>query len=344
MLHSTLSRFQASMVGAIIGIHLVDQGSPLLKLDNDFSGRSTYSDQFQVGLLEEMILRVAQGLILTRGSSVDWSQIAQWPQRGSGKFQAPCLSEAIVAAVPAILLYHESRAALDQNLQQLAQVWWPGQPVYPQVELFCGISHIIAELYQSQLVPRDLIPTLLQRDSSELFSWLHPIQDLIEAAASLDRAIVVLYSQISLDSQIRPFQAEISTVALALYCFLYTPREPQLTVLRALRTRSIAPLAAVISCILSSIYNGLIGLPISWRATLEKQGMPSLNQIKAGSLSRESSQVEQIRGYSNEGVVLQLGTQLFTIWSGSYHKALDICAFTVNYPFVTPRFVDSGSI
>ena len=92
-------------------------------------------------------------------------------------------------------------------------------------------------------------------------------------------------------------------LGLALYCFLTSPEEPRLTIMRALSCEYSPQLTATLTGILTGAYNGLGGIPINWRS--------GLHQTQAGQTA-----ISMLWRLPAEQSLRQLSEVLLAAWSG----------------------------
>ncbi|MCD8489585.1 MAG: ADP-ribosylglycohydrolase family protein [Desertifilum sp.] len=203
---------------------------------------------------------------------------------------------ALGAIVPVACFYHENRLLLHKQLASLGQSY----AFTPEIQLNAVIlSQILALIFKEQLlVPLNVLPQLTEQfnaelehlDSKELLPQLHHLQTLLEQGATLE----AVESQLS-----HPCTATLSMLR-ALYCFLSTPEDFRLVVLRAARTSKTPQLTSAIAGMLAGAYNSFSGIPLSWRLGWHK-------------LSHAQGTPPDIRHLS------QLAHHLWAAWSGSYY-------------------------
>jgi hypothetical protein len=104
----------------------------------------------------------------------------------------------------------------------------------------------------------------------------------------------------------------ITCIALAFYCFVSTPQEPALSVLRAAQTGLTMPMVSTITGALSGAHNGFYSFPVSWQLQLKRT---------ASSSQAISTEPQTIQEMVFVGESLQRATELFAVWSGSYNTA-----------------------
>jgi ADP-ribosylglycohydrolase len=107
---------------------------------------------------------------------------------------------------------------------------------------------------------------------------------------------------------------ESASVALAFYCFLSTPEDIRLSVMRAVRAGVEPMLTGMLTGALSGAYNSTAGMPAAWRVALS---------LPAGTTS-----LRELWGVAGAAEILQLAARLFAAWSGVYQPAeagIELC-------------------
>lgn len=98
-------------------------------------------------------------------------------------------------------------------------------------------------------------------------------------------------------------------IALAFYCFLNTPEDLRLSVVRAARCGIAGQITCALTGALSGAYNGVAAIPVEWRqvssAELKSQ---QLADGQEPSLWRTGSDVK----------IVELANNLFAVWAGVY--------------------------
>lgn len=272
--YSLLSRFRGIFVGVAIAnsqVETVDQG------DRAFS----------------LMLASAESLIRCGGLN-----LSDWQKHCRKKENFPIsLEYSWVALLPIALFYHEDEFRLAQQLKQVISLW-------PEIEsresdlmaLGWAISHVIKQKTEASTT----IPHIFER----LESWkkndppvfgqnLEKINRLLGEYASLETAMVRLKINDDPDS---------AAIALALYCFLSTAENFQISVQRAARTQPQPHLTALLTGAFSGAYNGWAAIPITW-------------YLSESTTAIGQSQIIQL---------LTVADRLFASWLGIYHMAKDL--------------------
>ncbi|GAC1495774.1 MAG: hypothetical protein NVS2B14_09630 [Chamaesiphon sp.] len=193
-------------------------------------------------------------------------------------------SEAAIATVPVMLFFHENETILAEQLK-LAAATWQGDDLSGMGVL--AVGYAIAQALTEKLNPDLLITktlTYLQNSQTPLVQQLEQVQTLLKQRACLDTAFTYLCR----DSH----PTSTTPIALAFYCFLSTPEDFRLSLMRAAQTAYQPQTTVALTSILSGVYNSLAGIPLSWRLLLN-------------------------RTYTCE--ILHLADRLLGVWSGVYN-------------------------
>lgn len=161
--------------------------------------------------------------------------------------------------LPVALFYHENLPRLEEYIcgHRLR-----GARPDLQVEVL-GIGVAIALLCKEQASPQTLIPQLLAHDflsGTNLHGQLQQVQTLLQKQSSLS----VVWSEVNPEpaSGISPLG---TALAMACYCWSSTADTFALTVTRALTLPQSPTIAALIAGALSSVFNGVHGIPLAWQ-------------------------------------------------------------------------------
>ncbi len=243
MQYALLNRFKATLVGAALG-----EAWAIKTISATRNAQETALRQPSVTsplLLQPLTHHYLQQLLRTRHSS--------WEPFDQGLSGPDVTGKMAIALLPVGLFFHEDRLKLWQNLEQaIAQVQNP--EIDPRGVF--AVEFAIAEILQERLDPLTLIPQLLATlDDVEgsLIEQLRQVQTLLTQQAGLDAALKLG----------RPEGA----IALAFYCFLSTPEDFRLSLLRAARSHQ--PAVCALTAALSGAYNGLSGMAIEWRLAID---------------------------------------------------------------------------
>jgi hypothetical protein len=234
MQYALLNRFQATLVGAALG---------------EVRGMTDRQQTFFTKPLplQTLTQHYLQQLLQSR-SLEPFDQELSTPQV-TGKMA--------IALLPVGLFFHEDHLKLWQNLERAIV-----RVQAPQIDRrgVFAVEFAIAEILQERLDPLTLIPQLLAT---------------LEGLSSLDSPFIqqlqqvqtLLQQQAGLESVLKLGRSE-SEIALAFYCFLSTPDDFRLSLLRAAQTHQ--PVVYALTGALSGAYNGLNGMAIEWRLAIDQ--------------------------------------------------------------------------
>lgn len=215
----------------------------------------------------------------------------------------PTASNAIITSLPVSLIYHEDELKLQQKLQQWANVWQN----YLEINLSnLVVGYIIAQVLTERLDPLTLIPKIIDYIGKKepLVGQLRQVEKLINQGANLDAAINHLSKNVkSLEKQqifCEGQQRSLSSaffipISLALYCFLSTPEDFGLALLRSARTGWSTQTCTIVGT-LSGAYNSSAGVPVEWRQTMGVE----------------------LLGMKDEMEIMKLAKSLWAVWCGVY--------------------------
>jgi hypothetical protein len=161
---------------------------------------------------------------------------------------------AIIAMVPVILFFHADRIKLRAillNISQRLHLDWE------TCSSAIAIGYIISRSLTETCTPKSILSQL----SAEMEN-LHPL--LLQQLSTIHR---LLHRPTSL----RQISQELTTdthptlaaTVIAIYCFLSTPEEFSLTILRAYHSESGNRFTCAIAGVLSGAYNSLTGIPLN---------------------------------------------------------------------------------
>ncbi len=216
---------------------------------------------------------------------------------------SPTASNAIITSLPVSLIYHEDEFKLQQKLQEWGKVWQN----YLEINLSnLVVGYVIAQALTDRLDPLTLIPKIINyiEEKEPLVGQLRQVEKLINQGANLDAAITHLSKNVkSLEKQqifCEGQQRSLSStffipISLALYCFLSTPEDFGLAVLRSARTGWATQTCTIVGT-LSGAYNSSAGVPVEWR---QKMGV-------------------ELLGMNDEVEIMKLAKSLWAVWCGVY--------------------------
>jgi hypothetical protein len=161
---------------------------------------------------------------------------------------------AIVAMLPLMLFFHDDRVKLREVLVTACHSW---QLDWETCSSAVVLGYIISRSLKETLTPRTVIAEMLEETSNLhplLFQELGTIDRLLDSSSSLHRVIQ------KLTATAHPI---ITPTILAIYCFLATPEDFSLAILRARRTNYGVGFTCALTGILAGTYNSLTGIPLN---------------------------------------------------------------------------------
>ncbi|HLO50369.1 MAG TPA: ADP-ribosylglycohydrolase family protein [Kamptonema sp.] len=250
-------------------------------------------------------------------------------------------SEAAVATLPTAMFFHENKAQLREKLEQLAVVWH--SPNYVEQDSIAGplaVGYAIARALKEKLNPASLIPetvTYLGVDTP-LTALLLQVQILLDQGASLEAAVIQLCKNVVVQQKQHVLEGKSEAkfvspssflpIAIAFYCFLNTPEDLRLAVVRAARTGIEPQLTCSLVGAISGAYNSKVSIPLEWRLAVEQNSASS--ELAAG-------RAPLLWGKASYGEIVELAANLLAIWSGAYHS--DSASELLSYPVVAAPYV-----
>jgi ADP-ribosylglycohydrolase len=244
MRYSVVSRFQGTLLGAVLG---------------ELASNSSHQLQ-GAGALEITSLHWSPMAILCASSLINLGRFDQqdWRQRLQQEFKKTESSHCgILATLPVALFFHDNIIKLRKNLLLAAQIW-QDEPLVRDGIL--AVGYAIAQSLTETLAPSTLISQTIEfigETSTSLPEKLLKINHLLESGAGLER----VQSEISKEEKLS------YAVALAFYCSLSTIEDFRLSVRRASQIHH-CPYMGGITGALSGAYNSLVGIPVTWQLML----------------------------------------------------------------------------
>lgn len=231
MQHLLLTRFQGAFIGA----------------------QTIYLTTYQLAP-NQLAIETAPALVggidsLTRCGRFD---LQDWLQSTFPTTDDP--RRAIVAMLPLMLFFHDDRVKLREVLVTTCHSW---QLDWETCSSAVVLGYIISRSLKESLTPRTVIAEMLEETSNlhpRLFQELGTIDRLLDSSSSLQRVIQ------KLTATAHPI---ITPTVLAIYCFLATPEDFSLAMLRARRTDDDARFTCALTGILAGTYNSLTGIPLN---------------------------------------------------------------------------------
>jgi hypothetical protein len=212
------------------------------------------------------------------------------------EYQVQC----VLAALPVALFFHENPIKLRQNLLEVVKIWG-GDLILRDIVLVFGYA--IALSLQERLTPSSLIPQLvafLGETSTEIPQQLLKVQELWLQKASLEH----VKGEFRRENQLSEMIAIPTVVNYALYYFISSLEDFQLSVLRSSQSKDLFPAVSIVTGVLSGAHNSISGIPVFWQAY----------NWQADKSSSHSSQTTE----NSFREIIELSDQLFAVWSGIY--------------------------
>jgi ADP-ribosylglycohydrolase len=231
MQHLLLTRFQGALIGGNI-IYLTPQQIAPNQLTIDTAP----------------ILKAGIASLMRCGgfNEQDWlastSSVAAHPDR------------AIVAMLPIMLFFHDDRVKLREVILNISRSW---QLDWETCSCAVAIGCIIARSLAESFSPRAIIPQVLD----EMIN-LHPL--LFQQLGAVDR---LLEQSSSLAQTAQKFLATahpiIAETVLAIYCFLSTPEDFSLAILRARQVKAKSQFICTLTGIFAGTHNSYTSIPLN---------------------------------------------------------------------------------
>ncbi len=210
-------------------------------------------------------------------------------------------AEALLSTLPLSLFFHDNSFKLRQMSQRV-----PNFSELPHVQTWIlAIGFAIAQCLKEQLDPLQLIPRTVVYLNHEIaapgsvclafINKLEQIQTLLQEGRNLQAALRLASS--------RGVESVNGAIAAAFFCFLSTPEEMRLSLLRAAQSNSLPQIVCGLTGTLSGAYNSAAGIPLEWSIIASEP---------ARTLAWNMSGVE----------ICQLATHLFSAWSGVYRPTI----------------------
>ncbi|MBW4524349.1 MAG: ADP-ribosylglycohydrolase family protein [Phormidium tanganyikae FI6-MK23] len=277
MQSALLYRFQAAMIGAVVGETIGIQASGRVPTRRDSLGLMRFYAE----------------------SLIDPSRIEQ---PSDPIFREPLTTaESAIALLPVFLFFHEDFPKLRQNVQTVLKLWQ--NPAVSELDLL-AIGYTLSQALLESLNPRRFVTSMFEAllappEGIPKLQRLQQVETMVQQGLGLEDAtqLILTLSDATLGD---------AEIALSLYCFLSTPGDFRLSILRAIQTRYQVPGVAALTGALSGAYNSTIGLPAEWRMEVAQQAE-----------------------------IQQLSQQLLASWSGMY--AIEARNFAIAAPQVMRR-------
>jgi hypothetical protein len=231
MQHLLLNRFQGALIGGNI-IYLTPQQIAPNQLSIDTAP----------------ILRDGIASLIRCGGF----DAQDWLRSTSAVVKEP--HPAIVAMLPLMLFFHDDRIKLREIILSVSHSW---KLDWETSSSAVAIGYIISRSIAETFSPRAVIPQLLDEMTNLhplLFQHLSTLDRLLEQSSSLAQT-----SQRFLTTE-HPMIAE---TVLAIYCFLSTPEDFSLAILRARQIPDQSQFICTLTGIFAGTHNSLTGIPLN---------------------------------------------------------------------------------
>lgn len=291
MHYSLSSRFRGTILGLVIGARQQQLGSykPYLYYSNVTQVLSLAQNPESEDRIVSLAAAGMKSLIQRRNFDIeDW-------HRAVGNNSSLSGLDAIASTIPLALFYHENEIKLRDNLQ-IAVAVGQNEPEIRDIAL--AVGYAIALSLQAKLNSVRLLNQTINfvGDSSKVAQKLFQVKAFLEENAGLETVVTNLKQ----DSQLS------SEIALAFYCYLSSLSDFRLTVRRVVEKSAQPQLIGAITAALSGAYNGLAGIPPSWRQQL----------------CRPTPQPGCATSMTIEKEMLRLCDALVAVWSGVYEQVI----------------------
>jgi ADP-ribosylglycohydrolase len=162
--------------------------------------------------------------------------------------------QAIVAMLPLMLFFHEDRAKLREILVNVSHSW---QLDWETCSSAVAIGYIVSRSLTESLNPRLVIAQLLDETIN-----IHPL--VFQELSTIDRLLDQSNSLHRVTQKLTAIAHPIITpTALAIYCFLSTPEDFGIVMLRARHAEYESPFTCALAGILAGAGNSLTGIPLN---------------------------------------------------------------------------------
>ncbi len=360
MRHSLLSKFQGTILGAVLGDSIglqyqrqlagippqTEDLPPILQLTKHqqftLSGATVALNSPNTKILRgkysecgRLAVACAQSLIRCNGLDLkDWrdtwevlvkSEIYHSPNTEFQSLLNPC--EAAVAALPCAIFFHENKAKLREKIMLATDVL-PNENKAQLQTAVLAIGYAIARSLKQKLDPATAIEQTIAylKTDNALTELLLQVQILLEHGADLETATTHLCKSATArlarqgegekksqtNSIVNP--GNFIPIALAFYCFLNTPEDLRLSVVRAARCGIAGQLTCALTGALSGAYNGVAAIPVEWREVFSAVESRPLTDGREPSLWETGSDAK----------IVELANNLFAVWAGVYRPAAGI--------------------
>ncbi len=357
MRHSLLSKFQGTILGAVLGdsiglqyqrqlVGISPQREDLqpilqltkhqqLTLSHATLALHSPSTKIPTGKESSECGRLAvawfQSLIRCNGLDLkDWRDA--WEAFAKSEIYNPQISEfqsllnpseAAIASLPIVMFFHENKAKLREKIMLATEVW-PKENGAEYETAVLAVGFAIARSLKQRLDPATAIEqtiSYVQTDNA-LTELLLQVQILLEQGADLETATAHLCKSATVLPEKQGEGDRISQtksivnpenfipIALAFYCFLNTPEDLRLSVVRAARCGIAGQLTCALTGALSGAYNGAAAIPVEWRQL-------SSAVVESPLLARGPE--PSVWKTGSDAKIVELANNLFAVWAGVYN-------------------------
>jgi ADP-ribosylglycohydrolase len=225
-------------------------------------------------------------------------------------------AELAVAILPIALFFHDDEVKLRQTIGEALMEQGHSELLYGAL----AIGFAIAQAIKERLDPLHLIPqiiTYLQEDTStdayiDLINKLEQGQTLLQERHNLHTALRTLLPS-------NCFGVGNGEIVLALFCFLSTPEDMHLAMLRAARCGSASQIVSTLTGALSGAYNSSAGIFLEWEL-----------------IAADPAQI--LDGQISTSEICQLAAHLLAVWLGAYDPATASISLAIAAPgVIRPR-------
>lgn len=322
MRYSLVSRFRGALLGAALGANLGAEAPEPGRLGYHCLTLQLNRHPRWLG----MAAASAESLIRCGGFDVeDWHQscVMAWSPDATRAEAELTPEAALMAMLPLVLFYHEEDLIWQEHLWQASSLLSPLEGWKWGLWAFgYGISQSLQEKLDRAPASANI------QKMAKIVSFPPDGQDgappeagaklaeLLAKKASLEMAVAELTALLG----DRPGTPSLNTAfALALYCFLSTPEDFGLSVVRSVRTGSHRELTGAISGALSGAYNGIAGIPVSWQMCEPQRHKPHPDSsMSFAPLSLSPIPPPTVGTGPAVGLLLPLASRLFAAWAGIY--------------------------
>lgn len=314
MRYSLLSRFRGVLLGAAVGevFGWYCQGRSPLQLQHKYldinciyQGKNSQKIEIQESEfhLKPLAVIYAESLIYNGNLiNIDDSKINLLKTSGINS-KINCNSNNFLATLPIMMYFHENTEKMQAKLEEFAKI--------EMIEASLALGFVIAQVLQEKVDRVRLIPEVISYFNEEILSklgenqqyliliqQLQQLQILLEHGASLE----IIKNSLLRSTQISP---NISAIIIALYCFLSTPEDWHLSVIRGARLGFAPQLTCGIIGALSGAYNSMAGIPLGWRLNFAKT-------------DENEDLLKMLWGMRSTEEIIELSDRLLASWAGVY--------------------------